>query len=267
MSHAFYAVSAEDSSGGKYSAQSATGGPWSAQLQHGGPPNALLVRAAERLGAAVAESDDLVAARLAAEFVGPVPVGDVEVVAQVVRSARSGVLVEVTMRAGDRVCLQGRVWLVRTRDTTAVVPAAGAPSDPPGDLPSIGADFPYGRAIEWQAVSGALGTPGPGLVWARPLLPIVAGETMSGLQRVALIGDSTSGISSVLSWDEWTFLNVDLDVHLSRPVQGEWVLLDARTTLGTHGAALARSTVSDRFGEVGATAQTLVLAPRVIPTG
>ena len=65
---------------------------------------------------------------------------------------------------------------------------------------------------------------------------------MSGLQRVALVGDSASGISSVLSWDEWTFLNVDLDVHLSRPVQGEWVLLDARTTLGTHGAALARST-------------------------
>jgi hypothetical protein len=85
---------------------------------------------------------------------------------------------------------------------------------------------------------------------------------LSGLQRVALVADSASGISAMLDWDEWSFLNIDLDVHLSRPVDGEWVLIDAVTTVGTAGSALTRSTVSDVRGEVGVTAQTLVVAPR-----
>ncbi len=56
--------------------------------------------------------------------------------------------------------------------------------------------------------------PGLGAAAARSL---VAGETLSGLQRVVLVGDSASGISAELDWDAWSFLNVDLDVHLSRP--------------------------------------------------
>jgi hypothetical protein len=49
---------------------------------------------------------------------------------------------------------------------------------------------------------------------------------------------------------------------LAAPLLGDWVLLDAETQLGPSGSALARSTLSDRHGRVGTTAQTLVLAPR-----
>jgi hypothetical protein len=65
-----------------------------------------------------------------------------------------------------------------------------------------------------------------------------------------------------LDWTRWTFLNVDLDVHLARPMLGDWLLMDALTRVGTHGAGLARSTLSDTAGVLGSTAQTLVLAPR-----
>ncbi|MCW2495452.1 MAG: hypothetical protein JWQ77_1376, partial [Jatrophihabitans sp.] len=41
-----------------------------------------------------------------------------------------------------------------------------------------------------------------------------------------------------------------------------WILIDARTHLGAHGSALCRSTLSDVAGELGCTAQTLVLTPR-----
>jgi Thioesterase-like superfamily len=92
--------------------------------------------------------------------------------------------------------------------------------------------------------------------------PILAGLSMSGLQRAVLVGDSASGISAELSWQTWSFLNIDLQVHLARPVEGEWLLMDAVTQLGPAGSALARSTLSDARGPVGATLQTLVLAPR-----
>lgn len=256
----YFVILDEDESGGRYRAGPGTAGPWNAGLQHGGPPAALLVRAAERcVPAGDAPAN---AIRVAVEFVGPVPVGEVETTASVVRAARSAVLVEATVSAQGRVCLHGRVWLVRARDTSAVAAPLGEPVPVPSDLPDLGGDFPYHDTIDWQSITGSMRTPGPGLTWARPRSALVAGEAMSGLQRVVVIGDSASGISAALDWDVWSFVNIDLDVHLSRPVQGEWVLIDAVTDLGTSGSALARSAVSDVHGRVGVTAQTLVLAPR-----
>jgi hypothetical protein len=261
VSDAYFTVLHERPGGGRYRASTSTAGPWNDVLQHGGPPSALLIRAAERLAAEHTGRTDL-ASRLAAEFVGAVPVGEVTVAAEIVRAARSAVLVQVELSAGGRACLQGRVWLIRALDTTAIAAPLPAPAATPHGVPGLGADFPYWRTIEWHAVSGSIAAPGPAVTWARPRLALVAGERLSDLQRVALIGDSASGISSELDWDEWSFVNVDLDVHLARPVDGEWLQFDAATTLGTNGAAVARSTVSDLRGLVGATAQTLLLSRR-----
>jgi len=51
-------------------------------------------------------------------------------------------------------------------------------------------------------------------------------------------------------------------VHLSRPVTGEWVLLDARTRVESTGTGLATSVLRDQAGVVGEGAQTLVITPR-----
>jgi hypothetical protein len=256
----YFQVLDEQVDGGRYLADPGTAGPWSTQLQHGGPPGALLTRSAERL--AGADRNDLVALRIAAEFVGPVPVGEVLVEANVVRAARSAVLVDAVLRAGERDCLHARVWLIRVADTTAVAAPLPETQPVPDGLPDLGGRFPYHDTIEWRSLTGHMSTPGPGRTWARPLYTMVPDEPLTGLQRVVVAGDSASGISSELDWATWTFLNIDLDVHLSRPMDGEWVYLDAITSLGTAGAALTRSTVSDVRGAVGCTAQTLVLSPR-----
>ena len=105
-------------------------------------------------------------------------------------------------------------------------------------------------------------TPGAGdaAAWARPRIPLVPGETLSGLQRAVLIADSGNGISAALDWDRWSFVNVDLAVHLSRAVRGEWVLLDARTRYEPGGTGLATSELHDVDGAIGAGAQTLVIS-------
>jgi hypothetical protein len=258
----YFEILDESTSDGRYLAGPETGGPWADDLQHGGPPNALLVHAAERLAAAETGRGDLVGVRVAAEFVGPVPVGELVTTARIVRSARSAVLVETLLRAGGRDCVHARVWLVADRDTSALVPSHGAPVGPPNGLPGLAARFPYGDSIEWRVAHGNIDQPGPGVVWARPRLSLIDGLELSGLQRAALLGDSASGISSALDWAVWSFLNIDLDVHLLRPVVGDWLHMDAVTQLGPNGSALARSTLSDAHGPVGATAQTLVLALR-----
>ena len=237
-----------------------TTGPWSAGLQHGGPPNALAVAVAERCVRDVAGRDDLHALRLSSDFVGPVPVAELDVRTRIVRAARSAILVEVVIGSAGRDCLHTRVWFVRDADTSQLAAAAVAPAPPVGTEPALDTDFPYGTSIEWRLVHGGMRTLGPGIAWARPRTALLPGYTYSGLARTVLICDSASGISAELDWDRWSFVNVDLDVHLARPLDGEWLLVDAATQLGGHGSALARSTLSDLRGVAGTGLQTLVLS-------
>ena len=258
----YYIVRNQDDSSLSVTAQDSTEGPWVPGMQHGGPPNALAVAAAERVVNATTGRTDLVALRLASDFVGPVPVADLDVRTSVLRAARSAALVEVVVSAAGRDCLSSRVWFVRDSDTAAL--AAPAPTAPelPAEAPGIDADFGYGHSIEWRFVRGAMRRPGPAAAWARPRGELFEGYRWTGLARAALVGDSGNGLSAELDWDEWGFLNVDLDIHLARPLDGDWVLLDARTQLGAHGSALASSTLSDIRGVVGTGNQTLVVAER-----
>jgi hypothetical protein len=246
-----------------FAADPATGGPWVADLQHGGPPNALLVSECERLAAAHTGRADLVALRLAAEFVGPVPVADVTVQTRIVRAARTAVLVAGELSAAGRTCLQGRVWLVRTADTTGLAPDSApdvplAPA-PPAELPPLGGGFPYADSLDWRVERGGMRVPGAGAAWVRARMPVIPDAPLTGLQLAALIGDSASGLSSELDWSQWSFLNIDLDIHLARPVRGDWLRMDAITQLGPTGTALAQSALSDLAGRVGTTTQTLIL--------
>jgi acyl-coenzyme A thioesterase PaaI-like protein len=268
-------------------ADQACTGPWSARTMHGGPPAALLVRACERAIAAVANGGSgtsgsgdagagLTALRASIDFIAPVPVGEVTVRSRVLRGGRRISLAEAVLVAGHREVLHARTWLLRTEaarydgdqegDQVAGAPAEqrGAPRPGPQECPLALTQwaFPYARATEWRRVSGDPDGPGDAAAWARPRIPLVVGESPTGLQRAVLVADSGNGISAALDWDRWSFVNVDLVVHLSRPLAGDWVLLDARTRYEPGGTGLATSVLSDEAGVVGTGAQTLLVSPR-----
>jgi hypothetical protein len=58
------------------------------------------------------------------------------------------------------------------------------------------------------------------------------------------------------------FINVDLTVVLQRDPAGEWLLLDAATTIGDRGTGVAETGLSDADGPCGRALQTLLVAPR-----
>lgn len=242
-----------------------TVGPWDPRFQHAGPPSALAVLAAESALTAATGREDLTALRFSAELARPVPVATLQVRAEVERTGRTSAAVAVhLLDDAGRACLAARVLFLAGSDTVAVASAAepvagGAPESYP-PMPHGG--FGYGDSIEWRSISGGLLEPGPGRVWTRPRVAIVAGREPSALQRAVLVGDSASGVSAELDWGRWSFVNADLDVHLLRPVEGEWILLDARTRIGPSGAGLAASTLHDAQGLVGTTTQLLAVSPR-----
>ena len=251
-----------DDDGERWQATRHTAGPWSEHAQHGGPPSALLGRAVERC----APRDDVVVARVTVEILGAVPVGEVEVRARVVRPGRSVELVEAVLAAGGRDVARAAAWRIRRAEGPSVPPR----TPPPPPLPAAGsrlAAVPAGwvdgylSAVEWREVAGSFADPGPCTSWTRLRHPLVPDEEPTGLQRVLAVADSGNGLSAELDIGSF-FINPELTVHLHREPVGEWVCVDAVTTVTPGGAGLATTALSDQDGPVGVGAQSLLVGPR-----
>ena len=253
----------EPLAGGRFRSTPHTRGPWDPAFQHAGPPAALLGRALERCDA----RRGMVLARLTYEILRPVPVAELEVTAGVVRPGRSVELLEGELHAHGQPVMTVRAWrvLAASAPTAAAdVPPPPRPAEatpPPGALEGFG----YGHAVELRFAAGGWGEPGPATVWTRLRVPVVAGEEPTGLQRVLAVADSGNGVSAVLPLTEWLFINPELTVHVRRQPRGEWICLDAETTIAEGGTGLARSVLSDEDGPVAHGAQSLLVMPRARP--
>jgi len=239
-----------------------TTGPWSPLTQHLGPPSALLVRALEELPSAA----PMTIARVTVEILGPVPIAPLTVSATVDRPGRSVEMVSASLSADGREVVRARAWRVVRSDSRAVAFDIDAPLPPPSEGRPTGRPDGWGAGyldvMEWRALSGALGVPGPACVWVRQTVPLVAGESPSGLQRLFVVADSGNGVSNRLDPRKWLFINAELSVHVYRVPDGEWIGLDAATAIGADGVGVASAVLHDLSGPVGRGAQALLVRPQ-----
>ena len=259
MPSAFYEID-----GDRFIATELTRGPWDPGAQHAGPPSALLGREIERAEG----GEGFQVSRVTFEILRPVPIGPVHVEARVVRPGRSVQMIEASLSGEDGVLMVARAWRIRTASLT-LPDAIGA--DPPQPSPDRGSSpgffetgqsVGYHTAMEWRALGGGFLEPGPATVWMRMRHPLIAGEEPSPLQRTLIAADVGNGISAVLDWQRYLFINVDLSVHLERLPEGEWVCVDAVTVPQSQGIGTAESVLSDERGRIGRAAQSLLLAER-----
>ncbi len=254
----------------RYAATRATESPWDHRLQHGSPPTALLVHALER----AYPRDDVRVARVSAEFLGPIPLDVARVRTAIARPGKRIEMLEATLedeRSG-RAVVTVRVWRIAVRaEPEPELGRLAALATEPAALPESAVDGLFGRpagawgyadAIEWRFVRGGPNEIGPATVWTRPRIPLVAGRPLSALERVLVVVDSANGISGVLPFSEWLFVPPTLSLALTRYAADEWVCLDATTTLGPDGIGLTTFRCSDRFGELGAGTQALLVERR-----
>jgi Thioesterase-like superfamily len=239
-------------------------GPWDPGAQHGGAPAALLMRALEQLPS----SDGLQMARVTYEFLRPVPLGELVVDASVARPGRRVQLLEAFLATPDGLELV-RARALRVREAQA---PAGSPDGvplPPG--PETGREndmHPPHRpmfapdAVEIRFVDGTFTGRGAATGWFRLSVPVVAGEEPSPLQRLAAAGDFGNGISAVLPWEDYVFINPDLTLYVEREPVGEWICLQSETRVAPDGVGVAESVLFDGSGRVGRALQALVVGPR-----
>jgi hypothetical protein len=252
---------------GLFQATELTRGPWSAQHQHAGPPIALVSSVLEAAAAAHGLTH---LARLTANLLRPVPIAEVQVlVAEDYVGKNAG-------HFGAQLLAQGKVVARFTalfqREAEVVLPlelpghplplAPVAPEDAAVQrFPFARGELGYPDLVETRIARGKM-FQGPSAVWFRLSHPLIAGEIISPYQRVAVAADSGNGISAVLDLQKYAFVNSDLTINLLRRPVGEWICLDARTSLSSHGGGLAESALYDTEGLIGRATQSLSVMQR-----
>ena len=107
-----------------------------------------------------------------------------------------------------------------------------------------------------------LDEPGRGRFWVRTPIPLVEGEDVAPVARLAGLLDIANGMAVRADPRELFFPNLDLTAHLVREPEGAWVGFDTRVTFEDNGIGLTSSVVHDVAGPLGTLAQTLTLRPR-----
>jgi Acyl-CoA thioesterase C-terminal domain/Acyl-CoA thioesterase N-terminal domain len=261
VSGAFY----ERDEGG-FAATELTRGPWDPGAQHAGPPAALLGREIERLP----DAAEFQVGRVTFEILRSVPIAPLRASARILRPGRRVQLVEASLSDDDgEELMRATAWRLRTAAIELPADVAALSPPPPGPEHGSGVGFfptgqdvGYHTAMEVSFVEGGFLEAGPAIAWLRMRYPLVDEEEPSPLQRTLIAADVGNGISAVLDYRRFLFINVDLTVHLERMPEGEWICVDAVTRPCPNGIGSAESVLSDGRGRIGRAVQTLLVSER-----
>ena len=251
-----------------YTASELTRGPWDPAHQHAGPPSALACRAIEE---AAAEHGLTHLSRFTANLLRPVPIGELRSAVQADYVGKNTGHFSGELVANGKPVL--RFTALAQRENPIAIPD-GLPGHPWPQVPlspekSDVVFMPFHRAdqlgyshlIENRRARGDI-FDGPCAIWFRLNHPVIEGEPPSAYQRTAVAADSGNGISAILDYTRYSFINSDLTINWLRRPQGEWVCLDAQTWIGDNGCALAESALYDEVGLIGRATQSLSVRAR-----
>jgi hypothetical protein len=250
---------------GAFESTELTRGPWDAGHQHAGPPIALAARALTALAGGLGMTH---VARLTANLLRPIPIGRLDVETATDYAGRN------VAHLSARLINQGRELVRLTalaqREADGQLPVGSPARLPPPctphasgavEFPHRTADDGYHRLMELRTAKGRL-CHGPCAIWFRLRYPLVEGDEPGGLERVAVAADSGNGISAVLDFDRYSFVNADLTINLLRPARGEWICIEAESHIGPSSGGLTITRIYDETELIGASTQSLVVRPR-----
>ena len=252
---------------GAWRSSDLTRGPWHPEHQHAGPPIALVARQIERAAAPLGLTH---VARLTANLLRPIPIAELCVAVQTDYAGRNVAHLSATLASGGK-DLARFTALVQREAQLAVpeqLPGHPLPRAPRPPESSPAAAFPFGSKftgypdlVECRVAEGAFFR-GPCAIWFRLRRPLIEGEAPSAIERVAVAADSGNGISAILDFERYAFVNSDLTINLLRRPEGEWICIEARTLVGPASGGLAEARIYDAAGLVGRSTQSLALRLR-----
>ncbi|MGE3143425.1 MAG: thioesterase family protein [Hyphomonadaceae bacterium] len=238
-----------------------TNGPWDPSLMHGGPPSCLMAWAAEQIPTPA----PMAIARMSIDLMRPGPIAPFSLRTAIEREGRNIQLVEVRLSAKGQDFARASILKIRLAETDSVLAAATPPPDLPSpeECPSVaGFAIGFGANFDIRLARGQWRAPVPTACWFRLRRPVFADIPASPAMLAAAAADFGSGVSGVIDFQYWTYINADLSIALTRAPEGEWLLLDVETWASGEGRGLATARLGDKRGYFGRTLQNLVVAKR-----
>jgi hypothetical protein len=249
--------------GGRVEVSPNAAGPWDPRMQHGSAPAGLAVWAAEAIPTPV----PMRVARVTVDLMRPAPLAPLTLETEVLREGRKIQLCAVRIRADGVLTVSATVLKVKLQTEQLPADVGGPKVSLPGphESPQDPAQFtnsPFVMGMQLRAARGTFGVCGPGAIWYRVQRPFVEGAAVSQAMRAVIAADFCNGTSAALDFRDWTFLNADLTVSMTREPVGEWILLNAESWIGPEGAGLAMARLADANGYFGRCVQSLVVERR-----
>jgi hypothetical protein len=253
-----------------------TTSPWGEDSLHGGPVAALLADALESMPTAV----PMFPARFTIELLRPVGLEPMTIETRVVRGGKKVQVLEALLspvRAPDEPAARATLQQVVAAGVdlpdgalAANGPERDRPPAPENCPRQTGAFAPrenvrfHNTAVEHRSPETLFVVDGPAVDWIRVIPDLLPDRPLSPFARVVAAADFGNGISRVLPFPGYLFVNPDLTVHLYRLPVDEYVCLDAITRLdpspGAGSVGFAESALFDRLGRIGRSAQSLLIA-------
>jgi hypothetical protein len=236
--------------------------PWG-QVLHGRLIGGLTARAAEQ---ARAEDPEMACSRLTVDMFRSVPLAPIRVTTRPVRAGRRIAVLDVTIEQDDVLVGQGRAVLLRRSEqpggTFRPPPAWDAKTPPELGPPQSVAGHRWTAPWEsWRV--GSQDTPGGMMadgLWIRDTHPLITGEQLTPLARLAMAADLSSPVSN--SSDRGlSFINADYTVYLGREPEGEYVGIQPAAHISDRGVAAGHCVLHDLRGPVGFVTTAAVANP------
>lgn len=275
-----------DEGNGRFAPTEHARGPWDPRALHGGAPAALIAATFERMEPGA----ELPLARLSFSFLRPVPMAPLQLTTRITRPGRRVQELEAELHAEDvLVCRARGLRILAAPDELPELALAQVTEHSPSpladpqeghpvhfalddsDRKSFAASAMEMRFLSGQPLTGELpeldsttshAPVGHATVWMRLRHPLLPDDPLTSLARVAATADFGNGVSAVLPFEDFLFINADLTISLNRRPEGEWIALDSRTLLHPGGIAWAESVLHDERGALGLATQALVVQPR-----
>jgi hypothetical protein len=237
-------------------------GPWNPTHLHGGPICGVLARAIE-----VCESPvPMRLVRMTVEMTRAVPMSPFSVHAEVTRAGKRIQQIDARIEVDGQTLVRATALRVRVGSLDAALDAPfdePVPVRAPGPPSEFVMRFAPGfiRSLEFLrtrlAVRGA-----DGVTWARLRVPLVEGEPVTPLVRLATICDFASGTGNPIDFLRFTSINPDLSLHVLREPRGEWIGITARSGISPDGIGLSHGTLFDDEGPVARALVSLLVERR-----
>ncbi|GHD13954.1 thioesterase family protein [Zhihengliuella salsuginis] len=251
----------EDLGDGHYRSTVHAQGAWNPHEQHMAPATGIIAHELERFQ----PREDMRMARVSLDIHGIIHGGEFHIETRMIRPGRTIELIEAEMITQGRTSIVARAWRLKTGDSSEVHAVEDTTVAHPENLPAWEGMSPwpggYIEGLDFRVEDGHRA--GRGTVWLRSSFDMVSSGPTTPLVRLLGMVDTANGVAPRVEPgpESWMFPNVDLQIHMHRAPEGEWLGVQAQQTYGTDGIGLTSGVLHDVKGPFGRSEQILTVRP------